>query len=472
MKLFHIIVDEIDIEHVKSFMKTIIISSLHCENLSGECKLMGGSHLHILGVPKFSQRQLRDISLQTLSDVGITGGNKLKINFLTNKWIHIQTETHYNNVIKYLLQYKVLVNNIDKYSGIDFGLRKAKDFDEFFKINKEQTMDALEYAEWRKNFPDSKVWKHKLLSSGAPKYMFGKYAAMEKQAVTYEQNRPITEAEEQLVRNTCKFIANAANWIKTECDKHPIGHIIIIFGPPASYKSTIARVLGHLYGGATTWPGSQFIKENDTLKWDSHVRSNNRCLIIEEMKWQDKAKKIQIGDTLRKLKELFSGTNLNVRVAKTSDTPDMPLKLDCVFITSNNYVGENKRTIQSYLDNDPSLARRITVCDITDFNAKGTLQECKYADACEALGSSNVADLVIAKLIKKVTSQEPKTLPDQLAASNIEEEPSSPESSINTDDVDLTEEFNETDNFKLELHAAEQREELQHKNDQIKRWWW
>lgn len=174
----------------------------------------------------------------------------------------------------------------------------------------------------------------------------------------------IAELTKDTYDNWIKFMATLA----IEITRNPFGKCYIIFGNIRKYKSTTVRILGHVLGGASIWPGSEFIKQNDVLKWDSYARSGNKALIIEEMKWHDPIKKITIRDTLIKIKELFTGDGLDMRLSKSNkdQCSDIKVQISALFITSNEYTSCNYKIIQELVESDISLGRRISNIHVRD----------------------------------------------------------------------------------------------------------
>lgn len=357
--------------------------------------------MHIIGVPKVKHRELRDISMDVMETMGITGGRLTKATIYMGKWIYITTIEHYENALKYVRKYKVEIDNADQITIQDLGLknRKKTEVRDLIKEINIPEITQEEVQEWRREFKTDKVWKHKLLKTGAPKYQFGKYQKMEQRVRKYELSQPLSLDIQQEIKSKLSILIQLlSTYIKIMTKDNDIGRCLVIFGEAAQFKSTVVRVLGKYFGGASIWPGSTFIKENDTLKWDSHVKSGNTSLIIEEMVWIAPAKKITMRDTLTKIKELFTGDGLDVRLAKNSECPIIQLEVKYMFITSNSYPGANANSVRSFLDADPSLKRRI-VCreQHIDENNIGWLND-NYGELKEKYGED--LDIYIVKTLE------------------------------------------------------------------------
>ena len=357
--LYHLILDVIWSEHIRSIFREIIISAKHEDNLSKECEASGGPHIHVVGHVKFSKRSLRDGSQEWFNNQS-TGGKEFR-RYLIDQctWKVLKSQAHIQNSIKYVKKYNVEIDNSEKFEQ---SVESESVVDKLIKNLIVQPLEDEEYKKFRAAFPNEKAWKHKLLSQGRSKRCWAQFQHLEKRAKVNEQNSKLTDEQLKVVMSIrdLSFMHLIHKFKQELTPKKEFGKIIILFGEAKSFKSTMVTILGNIFGGATTMPGSQFIQP-DNLKWDSHVKSGNKNLIVEEMKWYDISKKISIKDTLHKLKELYSGGELNIRVAKNTECSDLSMKLQFTFLTSNTYrtEGITYENICLYLDQDQSLKRRI-----------------------------------------------------------------------------------------------------------------
>lgn len=369
---YHIILPIECQEYYETWFRTIAVATVHNE-VTVECTLMGGTHIHVVGIPKADKRTIRDHGMDQWREMNCTGDMIHKRMFTNAKWVIIRTQIHMTNALKYVRKYTIILdNNLDK----DFVKSYLSDkhaersFEEEIAILTPEPLTADEYQVFRSKYPTENGWKRMLFKQKANKYLWAKMTALEKRAKEYELNLPVIQDVVDLYANpnfTEWFQYLSSLYIQDRATNDTFGKCVIYWGEAESFKSTTVRIIGDLLGGATIWPGSELLKQNDVLKWDSHVKSGNNILIIEEMKWYDPIKKITIRDTLMKIKELFIGDGIDVRTSKANNNmqpTEAPLQLKRLLITANEYPGANHKIIEEYLSLDESLARRIVTYNI------------------------------------------------------------------------------------------------------------
>lgn len=401
MDLYHIIIDDLYENHITSLFKNILVMSKHTKNTQ-HCELFGGGHYHIVGIPKFRKRLLRDIGQERFNEEGVTGGKLFK-QYLAEqaKWIYLRTPGHRRNAVKYALDKdEIIIHHQDLIDAMQNDHPNSGQIDDCIRACEDQVLSKEEYDQWRERFPTQKAWQHEILKKRLHKSTFGKYYKIEQKAKNYEKSIPLTpemKNDINAIEIDCKLISNLKYFINMLDPYESFGLVLILFGEARSFKSTVCKILGEYYGGATTMPGSQFIQP-DTLKWDSHIKSGNENLIIEEMRWKDIGKKITIKDTLHKLKEEFTGGEQNKRIAKTSEMSDIPMKLRYLFLTSNTYdhEGISCSNINFLIEEDDSLKRRIKCIQ------KKSRSEHVWTNMCHKYGYEKLCG-IISKFLKDET---------------------------------------------------------------------
>lgn len=352
---------------ITSWFKVIVLCGLH-DNSRLPCDDYPGSHYHVLGEAKMSNRHIRDMSIERLKNMGIIGGQEAKDSWLAGRQRHIIDPGHFKNTIEYIKRQcqVITIDNTAKYSFPKTSIFKIID-----DVITPEDVAIEEMMEFRQRYPKKDSWKHLAYKKGIPQKVIDQLEIMEKQRHREDLAREITTSE--MAKCATNFpMLNAIRDIIYQLDRMPqnTGYCLILIGSADTFKSTINRIIARYYGEYDVWPGSQFL-QRDILKYDTPAKKGIRTIVIEEMQWVDVSRKICLEKTMNMIKEQLIGAGLDVRLAKNSKNNDMnlKLKLDRILCSTNPDRDVNFRLLHTLVTLRPEFTKRFLVIDMDQYKS-------------------------------------------------------------------------------------------------------
>ena len=350
---------------IKSWFRTIVICGLH-DNSHLPCDDYPGTHYHILGEAKYSNRMIRDMSLQRLQQSGIIGGQEAKDSFMAGRQRHVVDANHFKNTIEYIKRQcqHIMIDNSTKYA-----YPKTSIFTIIDDVITPEDIAVEEMMEFRKRYPKKDSWKPLAYKKGIPAKVIEQLDNMEKQRTREDMSRDIS---------TCEMAKCAQNWpmlkvirdLIYEIERMPqnTGCCVVLIGAADTFKSTINRIIARYYGEFDLWPGSQFI-QRDILKYDTPAKKGIKTIVVEEMMWVDHARKISLEKTMNLIKEQLIGSGLDVRLAKNQKNNDIGLKLkiERILCSTNPDKDVSFRILHTLTTLKPEFNKRFMVCDMDQY---------------------------------------------------------------------------------------------------------
>lgn len=352
---------------ITSWFRVIVLCGLH-DNSRLPCEDYPGSHYHVLGEAKLSNRCIRDMGLDRLKTMGIIGGQEAKDSWMAGRQRHIVDAQHFKNTIEYIKRQcqVITIDNTAKYQ-----FPKTSIFTIIDDVVTPEDVAVEEMIEFRKRYPKKDSWKPLAYKKGIPQKVIEQLQNMETQRHREDISREI---------NTCEMAKCATNFpmlnvireIIYSLDRMPqnTGCCLVLIGAADTFKSTINRIIARYYGEFDIWPGSQFI-QRDILKYDTPAKKGIRTIVIEEMQWVDTARKICLEKTMNMIKEQLIGAGLDVRMAKNTKHNDisLKLKLDRILCSTNPDRDVNFRLLHTLVTLRPEFQKRFLVIDMDQYKA-------------------------------------------------------------------------------------------------------
>lgn len=378
---------------IASWFKTIVIIGFHDNSLM-PCEDYPGTHYHVIGEAKFSNRVIRDMSLERLKTMGIVGGQEAKDSWLAGRQRHIVDEAHFKNTIAYIKRQCqiITVDNSEKHTFPKTSIFKIID-----DVITPQEIAVDEMMEFRTRYPKKDSWKPLAYKKGIPAKVIEQLQAMENQRHKEDIARVLTTSE--MARCAVNFpMLSVIRDIIYELERMPqnTGCCLVLIGRADTFKSTINRIIARFYGEFETWPGSQFIQK-DILKFDTPAKKGIRTIVVEEMQWVDVPRKISLEKTMNMIKEQLIGAGLDVRMAKNTKT-DFPLKLklDRILCSTNPDRDVSFRILHSLVTTRPEFTKRFLVIDMDQHS----MEFAKLRQRTKSMWEENSEELEI--LLSKV----------------------------------------------------------------------
>ena len=352
---------------ISTWFKTIVMLGYH-DNSVMPCDDYPGSHYHILGEAKYSNRLIRDMSLERLKNAGIVGGQEAKDSWMAGRQRHIVDANHFKNTIEYIKkQCQIIsIDNSCKYSFPKTSIFKIID-----DVITPEDIAIDEMMEFRARYPKKDSWKALAYKKGIPAKVIEQLQNMEAQRHREDLAREISTSE--MAKCAVNFpMLNVIRDLIYQLDRMPsnTGCCLVLIGSADTFKSTINRIIARYYGEYDIWPGSQFI-QRDILKFDTPAKKGIRTIVIEEMQWVDIARKISLEKTMNMIKEQLIGAGLDVRMAKNTKQSDisLKLKLDRILCSTNPDRDVNFRLLHTLVTLKPEFQKRFIVCDMDQFKS-------------------------------------------------------------------------------------------------------
>lgn len=351
----------LDHKHFLSYFKTIVAFSIHEESIDGTVS----KHYHLLGEAKMSKRKIRDMSLDRLRAMQITGGLEAKDQFVTCRVKNVLSEKHFINCRDYI---KKNGNNIVYDPTIQYRHGSHPVFKIIDQSAAPDRFTKTDMDEFKQRFPLINSWKKDATQKRWSKQTIGIMEEMEKQRQFEESIKKITPEEFHLLLPNTPIIKHAYD-LRSMMRSHDqnSGVCLILCGAALTCKSTLSRIIAESFGCYNIWPGSQWITK-DNLKFDTAARQGINTIVVEEMQWIDVQHKVTLEKTLTTIKEQLTGAGLDVRLAKTktSLTDDIKFKLENLIISMNEDEYVNYRTLSSKINSKPEFMRRFILINMDD----------------------------------------------------------------------------------------------------------
>lgn len=347
-------------EEIKTWFNYIAIIGIHDIMDSEECPDMSQRHYHILGEAKFTNRHLRDMSIERLNIAGIQGGMTSRDIFMCGRQKHILDAKHFENTIKYI---KRQCGSIIQEAESPVYAAKYDVFTMLDDLCDPYKFTEAQMEQFRERFPITNQWRKLIGEYRLPSQLIEKLQCMEEQRQHEDKAKAFTQLEKEILIWNYPYM-KIIKKLKYMVEQMPqnTGCCLIMCGKANTLKSTTARILAKCYGRYCVWPGSQWI-QRDILKFDTPARKNITTIVCEEMQWYDVAKKITLENTLNSIKEQLTGAGIDVRTAKTKSnaTDDLKLKIERLFISMNPSERVNYRILKEIIMKKEEYSKRFIV---------------------------------------------------------------------------------------------------------------
>ena len=160
---------------ITSWFKVIVLCGLH-DNSRLPCDDYPGSHYHVLGEAKMSNRHIRDMSIERLKNMGIIGGQEAKDSWLAGRQRHIIDPGHFKNTIEYIKR-QCQVITIDNTANYSFP--KTSIFKIIDDVITPEEVAVEEMMEFRQRYPKKdSLTKRKLSNQSERGHFFKHYMVM------------------------------------------------------------------------------------------------------------------------------------------------------------------------------------------------------------------------------------------------------------------------------------------------------
>lgn len=380
----------------KLLVKKLIITAMHYgdEEDGDKCAMTfhNKDHYHAIGMINHTSRSLRDVSLAHVQKLADDEGIKTPITkellfaLRESRSVPIKSREHLLGAVRYIKQYEVLDANQNL---LKLALNDLMEKPKFVQAHKHSIEDLEEF---RRQYPSDADWKAALqFNPFQQKQFYHKYLDFENQYSEWITTKPLTQMEYKRLEpwmNLIRMITIMNHAVKA----FPVGCIMIMVGSASTYKSTILRIMAQAHKPYLIMSGSTFL-DKDNLKYDTAEKKGCKTIIFEELEWMHVAKKVQITDVLRQLKEMMpGGPGLNVRTAKTRNLGDGFLKLNQILISNNEREYIQKHTLANEINKEEDLKKRFVVIDADKLKAS------VYGSSIDSMSSE--LECLIARYIK------------------------------------------------------------------------